>query len=234
MSKLNLRNNDLEIFLFIWFVFVLIFFSLSSTKLPHYIIYGITPIAFFIFKNHIQIKDQRFSLTSLFFYSLLWLIILALPFYLSYLVEVRESQEVSAIVITQFTEDLTYQIISILIIVFLAISFLIKLNLLLVKRVSSIALIAMLSLKILPVINESTQSDIKKLALIAAELEGSVTMHKLNKPSFGFYAEKISYRGLERADIILTRKDKINSIELDFEIISISGNYLLIKKKNGN
>ena len=234
MSKLNLRNNDLEIFLFIWFVFVLIFFSLSSTKLPHYIIYGITPIAFFIFKNHSQIKDQRFSLTSLFFYSLLWLIILALPFYLSYLVEVRESQEVSAIVITQFTEDLTYQIISILIIVFLAISFLIKLNLLLVKRVSSIALIAMLSLKILPVINESTQSDIKKLALIAAELEGSVTMHKLNKPSFGFYAEKISYRGLERADIILTRKDKINSIELDFEIISISGNYLLIKKKNGN
>ena len=70
--------------------------------------------------------------------------------------------------------------------------------------------------------------------MYAAELGGDVTMYKLNKPSFSFYANKISYRGLERADIILTRMDKIDSIDVEFEIISTSGNYLLIKKKNDN
>ena len=232
--NLNLRNNDLEVFLFIWFVFVLLFFSLSSTKLPHYMIYGITPIAFFIFKNHSQIKNKTFNISSLFFYIFLWLIIFALPYYISYLAEVKESYEVSKIVISEFKQDFFYQVASLLLIAFLVIGFLLKLNLLLVKRISSIALIAILSLKILPFINDSTQSDIKKLGLLAAELEGDVTMYKLNKPSFGFYAGKISYRGPERADIILTRKDKIDSIDLEFEIISTSGNYLLIKKKNDN
>ena len=232
--NLNLRNNDLEVFLFIWFVFVLLFFSLSSTKLPHNMIYGITPIAFFIFKNHSQIKNKTFNISSLFFYIFLWLIIFALPYYISYLAEVKESYEVSKIVISEFKQDFFYQMASLLLIAFLVIGFLLKLNLLLVKRISSIALIAILSLKILPFINDSTQSDIKKLGLLAAELEGDVTMYKLNKPSFGFYAGKISYRGPERADIILTRKDKIDSIDLEFEIISTSGNYLLIKKKNDN
>ena len=232
--NLNLRNNDLEVFLFIWFVFVLLFFSLSSTKLPHYMIYGITPIAFFIFKNHSQIKNKTFNISALFFYIFLWLLIFALPYYISYLAEVKESYEVSKIVISEFKQDFFYQMASLLLIAFLVIGFLLKLNLLLVKRISSIALIAILSLKILPFINDSTQSDIKKLGLLAAELEGDVTMYKLNKPSFGFYAGKISYRGPERADIILTRKDKIDSIDLEFEIISTSGNYLLIKKKNDN
>ena len=232
--NLNLRNNDLEVFLFIWFVFVLLFFSLSSTKLPHYMIYGITPIAFFIFKNHSQIKNKTLNISSLFFYIFLWLIIFALPYYISYLAEVKESYEVSKIVISEFKQDFFYQVASLLLIAFLVIGFLLKLNLLLVKRISSIALIAILSLKILPFINDSTQSDIKKLGLLAAELEGDVTMYKLNKPSFGFYAGKISYRGPERADIILTRKDKIDFIDFEFEIISTSGNYLLIKKKNDN
>ena len=232
--NLNLRNNDLEVFLFIWFVFVLLFFSFSSTKLPHYMIYGITPIAFFIFKNHSQIKNKTFNISALFFYIFLWLLIFALPYYISYLAEVKESYEVSKIVISEFKQDFFYQMASLLLIAFLVIGFLLKLNLLLVKRISSIALIAILSLKILPFINDSTQSDIKKLGLLAGELEGDVTMYKLNKPSFGFYADKISYRGSERADIILTRKDKIDFIDFEFEIISTSGNYLLIKKKNDN
>jgi len=197
-------------------------------------IYGITPIAFFIFKNHSQIKNKIINISALFFYIFLWLLIFALPYYISYLAEVKESYEVSKIVITEFKQDFFYQMTSLLLIAFLVISFLLKLNLLLVKRISSIALIAILSLKILPFINDSTQSDIKKLGLLAGELEGDVTMYKLNKPSFGFYADKISYRGLERADIILTRKDKIDFIDLEFEIISTSGNYLLIKKKNDN
>ena len=234
MMKLNLRRNELDIFLFIWFIFVFIFFSFSSTKLPHYLIYGITPIAYFVYKNHQQIKSYKLTASSSIFFILIWLSILALPFYLSYLAGVRESLEVSGSTLTKLTEDISYLIFSVSMLLFFVIGSLTKLNLLLVKRVSSLALIAILSLKIIPIINESTQADIKKLGLIASKLEGDVTMYKLNKPSFGFYANKISYRGLERADIILTRKDKIDSLNINFEIISISGNYLLLRKEYDN
>ena len=234
MMKLDLRRNELDIFLFIWFIFVFIFFSFSSTKLPHYLIYGITPIAYFVYRNHQKIKSYKLTASSSIFFILIWLSILALPFYLSYLAEVKESLEVSGSTLTEFKGDISYLIFSVSMLLFFVIGSLTRLNLLLVKRVSSLALITILSLKIIPIINESTQADIKKLGLIAGKLEGDVTMYKLNKPSFGFYANKISYRGLERADIILTRKDKIDSLTINFEIISISGNYLLLRKEYDN
>jgi len=164
----------------------------------------------------------------------LWLTVLALPFYLSYLAEVRESFEVSITKILEFKEDSSYLIFALSMILFFVIGILLKFNLLLAKRISSIALVVALSTKIIPFINESTQSDIKKLGVLAGKLEQDVSMYKLNKPSFGFYANKISYRGLERADIILTRKDKIDSLAIDFEIVSESGNYILLKKLNDN
>ncbi|MEK9767117.1 MAG: hypothetical protein VW274_11630, partial [Thalassolituus sp.] len=43
--KTTLKNGDtLNRFLWIWFLVVLTMFSLASTKLPHYILYGVTPL----------------------------------------------------------------------------------------------------------------------------------------------------------------------------------------------
>jgi 4-amino-4-deoxy-L-arabinose transferase-like glycosyltransferase len=35
-------RDDLQLYLLLWFAFVFVFFSLSGTKLPHYVLYGIT------------------------------------------------------------------------------------------------------------------------------------------------------------------------------------------------
>jgi 4-amino-4-deoxy-L-arabinose transferase-like glycosyltransferase len=35
-------RDDLQCYLWIWFGFVFVFFSLSGTKLPHYLLYGMT------------------------------------------------------------------------------------------------------------------------------------------------------------------------------------------------
>jgi 4-amino-4-deoxy-L-arabinose transferase-like glycosyltransferase len=40
----ELWRGDLERFLLLWFGFVFVFFSLSGTKLPHYLVYGLTPL----------------------------------------------------------------------------------------------------------------------------------------------------------------------------------------------
>ena len=108
IGKLNLRGNNFELFLFIWFVFVLIFFSFSSTKLPHYILYGITPLAYVIHKNHLRISENKISINSTFFHSIIWLVVLSIPFYLNYLLSIQGSYDVSNEVINNFSNDLTF------------------------------------------------------------------------------------------------------------------------------
>jgi len=67
------------VFLFgsIWFLFVFIFFSLSGTKLPHYVIYGYTPLFIFMAFYFEKIKSE-FLLSLPFILFLITLF--ALPF----------------------------------------------------------------------------------------------------------------------------------------------------------
>jgi hypothetical protein len=99
------------------------------------------------------------------------------------------------------------------------------------KRISAISLLAILSVKILPLINESLQGDIRKVAFDAKTISRDISAFKLNKPSFSFYADKIFFRDLEEADIIFTRVDKLAFIVEEYEIISKHGNYVLLKIK---
>lgn len=40
----DVREKQLDLFLWLWFFVVLVFFSLSGTKLPHYVLHGCTPL----------------------------------------------------------------------------------------------------------------------------------------------------------------------------------------------
>ena len=100
-----------------------------------------------------------------------------------------------------------------------------------VKRVSALSLLALLGFKILPFVYDATQADIKKIALDAREVQGDVSMFRLNKPSFSFYADKISYRDLQEANLIFTRVDKLIFLEVEYEIISQHGNYVLLETR---
>ena len=50
-------------------------------------------------------------------------------------------------------------------------------------------------------------------------------MFRLNKPSFAFYADKISYRDSKEANIIFTRVDKLIFLDVQYQIISQHGIY---------
>ena len=229
LLNLKIRNIRFESFIFIWFVFVLVFFSFSSTKLPHYIIYGSTPLAYLIYKNHLSHKNTKVNLLAVSFHATIWLMILSLPFYLSYLASVQTNFEVSTIVLNEFKNDLSLIIFIFLLVAFFIFSYFLSFRLMFLKRISAIALLAVLTTKILPFINDATQEDIRKVAFDAREISQKISMFKVNKPSFSFYADKISYRDLKETDIIFTRIDKLAFLDEKYEIISEHGNYLLLK-----
>jgi 4-amino-4-deoxy-L-arabinose transferase-like glycosyltransferase len=75
------KKDDFFLFGSIWFLFVFLFFSFSGTKLPHYIIYGYTPM--FIFMALLYDKSKNFYLSLPL--ALFILLLIALPFVLPHI-----------------------------------------------------------------------------------------------------------------------------------------------------
>ncbi len=223
------RFNKLDMFFGSWFLFVLIFFSLSSTKLPHYLIYGLTPAAYFIEKYHLKISNKGLSTLALLFQLVIWSLLFALPYLLSYLAEVTQTYEVSSVAIQNFLNDQIYKIIIGVIILSIFIAFFFKFKSSKVKKLAGLSFIVILSFKITPFMHSLAQNDIKELGLYAREKNHDVSMYKVNKPSFAFYAQKKSFRGLRANSYILTRKDKLDQINATYKIILEKENYLIIK-----
>ena len=223
------RANKLDMFFGIWFLFVLIFFSFSSTKLPHYLIYGLTPAAYFIEKYHLKTTGKSLSVLALIFQLLIWSFLLGLPFYLAYLVEIVQTYEVSLTAINNFANDYVYKALIGITLLSIILSFFLKYDAVKVKKMAALAFTIILSFKIAPFLHLATQGDIKELGLYAHDENKQVSMHKVNKPSYAFYAKKKSFRGPKSNALILTRKDKLNQIGHPFKIVKESENYLIIE-----
>ena len=226
------KSNKLDMFFGIWFLFVLIFFSFSSTKLPHYLIYGLAPAVYFIERYHINAAGKSLSLFAFIFQILIWSFLLVIPFYLSYLTEVMQTYEVSLNAIKSFANDLSYQILIGITLFCISICFFLKYDNVKVKKFSALAFIVILSFKIAPFLHSATQGDIKELGLYARAGDKQVSMYKVNKPSYAFYAQKKSFRGLRSNSLILTRKDKLELVDQPFEVVRESENYLIIEIKS--
>src|SRR5882672_5937685 len=74
-------RDDLQLYLLIWFVFVFVFFSVSGTKLPHYLLYGYTGLVLLMAVHGFDVKAAFWPLIPVlgFFFALL-----ALPYGVHY------------------------------------------------------------------------------------------------------------------------------------------------------
>ena len=226
------RANSFELFLMVWFFVVFIFFSFSSTKLPHYLVYGLSPIAYFVEKNLRKNETLAFSLSGLLFHLFIWGVVLAIPFYLSYMLEVTQTFELSKDAMENLAASISYKLFIGLFVALLIINFLRRSNGMQVKKMSALALVIMLTFWLLPFAQTATQQDIKNLGLFAKTQENKVSMYKVNKPSYAFYAQQKSYRGLKENHLILSRIDKESSFNFEYEAIMRSGNYFIFRIKS--
>lgn len=71
------RRDEQARFLWLWIAFVIVFFSLSDTKLPHYVLLGVTPL-FVLMARHREALRSRWLLAVP--PVLLWGVLFALPF----------------------------------------------------------------------------------------------------------------------------------------------------------
>jgi hypothetical protein len=58
----RLRATSLDTLLWCWFLFVLVFFSLAGTKLPHYLLYGATPLFILMARRRHALRNRWLAL----------------------------------------------------------------------------------------------------------------------------------------------------------------------------
>ncbi len=224
----KLLENEVNLFLIIWFVFVFIFFSAAGTKLHHYIIYGYVPL--FIFMA--QVVDKvRYSMHQ-FAWPFLFLIFLFFLPEIATHVQPSVNDEFARLVITSALPIFGNKyklILGIALVIIMALPFLKPISRFTKTIIVGIIFILVINLYIIPIAGEIMQAPIKESALLAKNRGLKVKMWKMHYPSFSVYLEQPVERGsLEPDDHVITKVHNLGLIK-KYEILYQKHGIVLIR-----
>ncbi|MBR9884750.1 MAG: glycosyltransferase family 39 protein [Oceanospirillales bacterium] len=204
-----------ERLLIIWFAVVFVLVSLSQTQLPHYVLYGITPVVILFAKYRRVLARGRWQ----------WLLS-ALPLALQialvlYAAPLAESQNnlYQREMLAQAPEvfDLHY---ALLLAVAAGLTLMIgMLGLSQWKRLALAGLVqsATLFLLLLPALAELQQAPVKRAADVAQRMGVPFVAYRIHMPSFSLYRDAITERRAPQAgDYLFTRADRLDDLQHRF------------------
>jgi 4-amino-4-deoxy-L-arabinose transferase-like glycosyltransferase len=220
--------DDLQCYLWLWFGFVFVFFSLSGTKLPHYMLYGMTGM-FILMAIYGPEWRSRFwaLLPALLFY----LFLLALPAIVDFVrPSVSDAYYREALVGVGQYFGLGY-------FAFAATATGLTLYFMLERRfdlshklvVSGIVAVVGLSAYVVPVAAGVQQEPIKEAALLARQRGFEVIMWGLNAPSFSvYYGRPTLTREPRLGDIVITKARRLAELP-GSEVIYAKNGIVLVR-----
>ena len=211
-------------YLWIWFGFVLVFFSIADTKLQHYIIYGYVPLLIFMANCLNRLKNR-------------WLLALPAVLFLLPVLFLNKiavwslphiADRFAALVVDSAMGELgpRHQMIILLILAGTVTAAAIpRWSIQLRTLVIGCLFIGLTSGHLIPLAGEIMQAPVKTAALLAKAHDYEVIMWQTNYPSFYVYYGKpaLRKRKLSPGDIIITKANKMDSNEA----------YQIIYRKHG-
>lgn len=204
-------------FLAVWFVLTLLIFSLSQTQLPHYLLYGMTPLFLLIAQSLARMlaAQQQPGRLELGVAMAAMLGFVLLPFTLAPLAA-HSHRLYEAALLELAAENFSND--------FLPVTLLLMVAMLLVligprmQRLTRLLLAGLLimlttNLVLLPVIASAQQGPVKVAGLRARDYPGEVVAFKINMPSFSVYSQRIvSKRRPQAGDLVFTRIDAVTAL----------------------
>ncbi|SNR69836.1 ArnT family glycosyltransferase [Desulfurobacterium atlanticum] len=223
--------KDIGLFLSIWFFFVFLFFSFSGTKLPHYVIYGYTPVFIFmgaVFDKFYKGVDLKLVVPPL----ILLIFLFFFPDIAVFSKRFIKDMYIKALLdgVPEYF-NFTYRVlIAVCGGVILAIPF-IKLDRVVKLFIVSFSFLFVVNYVVAPSYANVVQLPIKEAGLIAKDKGYKVVMYGLNVPSFIVYSERlVEKRKPKKGDVVLTKISKLKNIK-SYEIIYHKNGIYLIKVK---
>ena len=217
-------KEELQLYLFIWFIFVFVFFSLSGTKLPHYVIYGYTPL--FILAA-VMVESETVKKAWLLVPLLVLLTVLLFLPDIALMFKSSIKDKLAVVLIEQAlgTFDFTYRALIIGMIILTFAIYVIKLEKNYVLMGVAFVMIVTVNYIVIPTYGNLMQQPIKEAALLAKK-EGmkDIIMYRTNTPSFNVYYEGLVRKAKpQKDDIVFTKVIRLD----DF------GAYETLYRKNG-
>lgn len=208
----RLRASPLNSLLWCWFLFVFVFFSLAGTKLPHYLVYGITPL-FVLMAMH---RHEPLSRLLAFAPPVLFLaLVVALPHGL---------QRFGPGIRNVYFRDMLsrpevfgpgWQLAaSALLLCVVALALPRRVPLWPRLAASGLACSIAVGVLVLPALAALQQGPVKEAALLARAAGLPVRTWQFNVPSFSLYRGAVTERAevLRKGDVILTRSDEFQRL----------------------
>ncbi len=221
-------SDDLMRFLLIWSLFVFLFFSFSGTKLPHYVIYGYTPLFILMALAIPSVKsDKLLLLPPLLLFAALLLVPVLLPF-----VQPAIKHPFTRLMLENAASEFGWQWFAFFLSMIAFTLWLMRTRTL--ERNSKLIAIGLATVittssQVFPVYAAIAQTPIKEAALLAKSNQLSVHLWKLNTPSFIFYREMIVSRDKPiHGEVVLTRKNHL--VELGDTVILYEKHGIILAK----
>jgi len=215
-------------YLMIWFCFVFILFSISGTKLHHYIIYGYSPLC--VLGGWYAANNNRLPLVWPAFGLMLFLT--AIPFLLPIAIpKISDAYTLEVLKGVPFEFDHFYLISMLLLLAILLLVWL-KKKWTTEIRMGIVGLSMLITINILwmPRLGDLLQEPVKEAAIFAKknDFKNMVIFNHYN-PSFHFYSELYAEeREPENGEIVFTKTDRLRGIPVG-EVFYSKYGYALIK-----
>ncbi|WPL17182.1 Undecaprenyl phosphate-alpha-4-amino-4-deoxy-L-arabinose arabinosyl transferase [Thiorhodovibrio winogradskyi] len=209
--------DPLDRFLLLWFLCVLAVFSFSSTKLPHYLVYGLTPLFIMLARHRERLTQSGFNRWLALLPALIFgLVLLALPLALGPLAEQADKpHEIALFELGREVLDGFY-LLGMVAALVLLVSLFWAHRVALWQRVVLAGVIQTLVVHglLVPRVFEVMQAPVKEAALLARQLDEPTVVYKTSMPSFSVYRRAITPdRQPEPGDLVFLRIDKLERLQ---------------------
>jgi 4-amino-4-deoxy-L-arabinose transferase-like glycosyltransferase len=225
-------RDDLQAYLLLWFLFVFVFFSLSGTKLPHYVLYGYTGLALLMAVQGSALRSAFWALApGLAFFAALLLV----PNLLAHLLPgIRDPYYRQALAAVLPSFDVLYFAYFGVVVALVMYAMLERQTPLPRKlALSGLLAVAGLSTLVVPAAG-GLQAPIREAARLSRERGYDVVMWRLNAPSFSVYRGAPTPSREPRAgDVIVTRASRLSGLPkgTSYDVLFSRGGIVLARIK---
>jgi 4-amino-4-deoxy-L-arabinose transferase-like glycosyltransferase len=205
----RLRGAPLDLFLWCWFLFVYMFFSLAGTKLPHYLLYGATPLFILMARQRAALRSNLLAFLPA---ILMLALVAALPSLLRALAPgignayVREALGRTEVFSQAWQAGAAGLLAA-------ACALALWRGAWLWRRLAGVGLLCSLALSglLLPALAELQQGPVKEAAQLARRAGWEVVRWRINAPSFSVYRGAVTPATPwpRPGQVVLTRSDAL-------------------------
>lgn len=195
----------------LWFLFVLVFFSFSGTKLPHYIYYGYGGLLLILAWRGGELHNRWLALLPA---SLLFALLLALPELLTLAApRLKPDDRLLAAGAAAAFGGGYYAWFAAALALSLVLPFLRRLSLADRMYLNGLAAACGVALFLLPAVGQLLQQPIRQAGLVARHMPDPLVMYGITNPSFQTYAGRPVRKGEPRpGELVFTRQSRLEKL----------------------